>query len=355
MSHLVRPPGFSRAGVRPERWLDPAGSPVTSADTLARLRGLAIPPAWEHVWASPDPDSPVQATGVDSRGRTQYRYARAAQAFAANLKFEHMLAFAGALPALRLQVAADLRGDPAGAPPTATGRAVAATVIRLLEKGMFRVGNERYVRDNHTYGVTTIRRSQLSLEGDTATFEFVGKEHLSHTIAVRDPDVAAVIRHLLAQPRETDAELFAVEGESGWHRIDSAAVNAYLHSHTGAPATAKVFRTWGATVAAAAVVAGASGPGASGGRGTTTELRAIRSAADLLGDTPAVARSAYVHPLALAAGRDEAVIAAVDESSGRLGTRDVQELFFDATLQAAVLTALSSLTSLLALPPPPRE
>jgi DNA topoisomerase I len=317
-------------------WVDADGTPVVAAATLDRLRQLAIPPAWVHVWASSNPDDKVQATGVDSRGRTQYRYADVATALAADLKFAHMIAFAEALPSLRTQVDADLRKRHDDAEHLSASKVIAA-IIRLLEHGLFRVGNERYARDNHTYGLTTIKREHVTLKGRAVTFDFVGKEHIPHHVTITDRDVVKIIAALLAQPAPRESELFVAGGSGAPHGIHSTEVNAYLHQHTNAPATAKVFRTWGATAAAATVVAGAK---TNAGGGRTVEAAAVNAAAQLLGDTPAVTRRSYVHPAAFDAGRARAVIDAVDHAAERVGRRDVHTLFVDAGVQAAVLDAL---------------
>jgi DNA topoisomerase-1 len=317
-------------------WIDDKGLPVAEEQTQVRLTELAIPPAWVHVWASSNPDDKVQATGVDSRGRTQYRYAASATMFAAGLKYAHMIAFAEALPSLRSQVAADLRKrhDATGYLPV---NQVIAGIVRLLDRGLFRVGNARYARDNHTYGLTTIRREHLTVRGNEVTFDFIGKEHLRHHVTVVDRDASRIVAALLAQPGRPDAELFVAAGSGAAHSIHSTEVNAYLHHHSSAPATAKVFRTWGATAAAAAVVAGAETPANSG---RTVEARAVKAAAELLGDTPAVTRSSYVHPAAFDAGRAHSVIKAVNDAANRLRRSDVHTLFVDPGVQAAVLDAL---------------
>jgi DNA topoisomerase-1 len=327
--------GLHRANRPGTGWVDDQGLTISDDETVNRLRKLSIPPAWRQVWASPDPTSRVQATGVDSRGRTQYRYADAATAFASNLKFSHMLAFAEALPALRAQVNADLRKrheTPAHLPASQ----VIATIVRLLELGLFRIGNERYTRDNHTYGLTTIRREHLTITGSELTFDFIGKEHLHRHVSVIDRDAARILRALLEQPGTADSELF-IAGGSAPRSIHSTEVNAYLHGHTGAPATAKVFRTWGATAVAASVVGGAESP-ASGGR--SPEANAIQAAASLLGNTPTVARASYVHPGAFAAGRSPVVTTAITAAAQQLGSRDVRKLFMLPAVQAAVLLAL---------------
>ncbi len=252
-----RPPGLHRIAARPDKWVDEAGSSVDDPAVLERLRRLVIPPAWVDVWASTDANASVQATGVDQRGRTQYRYSPAARDLASDHKFARMTLFAAAMPALRVQVAQDIaryRQDPLGA------RVVTATIVRLLERGLLRVGNDRYARDNHTYGLTTLRRNHVDTRGSTITFHFIGKEHLAHTVTVHDQVTAKVVGTLVSAAGNDAQPIFAVTGEHGTHHVTSAAVNAYLHAHTQAPASAKVFRTWGATVAAVAVLAGAEPP-----------------------------------------------------------------------------------------------
>jgi DNA topoisomerase I len=335
-----RPPGLHRVTARPDAWVDEAGAPVGDVAVLDRLRRLAIPPAWVDVWASADATTPVQATGVDQRGRTQYRYSPAAQHLASDDKFARMTLFAAAMPALRLQVARDIaryRRDPLGAP------VVTAAVVRLLDRGLLRVGNERYARDNHTYGLTTLRRDNVETSGPTMTFHFVGKEHLPHTVSVRDQATAKVVHGLLDAAGDDAQPLFAVTGRHGTSHVTSATVNAYLHAHTQAPASAKVFRTWGATVAAVAVLAGAEPPASVSAR--SRERLAVGAAAALLGDTPTVTRSSYIHPAWVDVGHSEVVAAAVAESSARVGTRAVANLFTDPGLQAAVLSGLTDATA----------
>jgi DNA topoisomerase-1 len=332
-----RPPGLHRITARPDKWIDDASASVDDPAVLERLWRLAIPPAWVDVWASADANASVQATGVDQRGRTQYRYSAAAQDLARDYKFARMTEFAAAIPALRRQVARDIaryREDPFDA------RVVTAAIVRLLERGLLRVGNDRYARDNHTYGLTTLRRNHVDMRGSAITFNFIGKEHLPHTVTVHD-QVTAKIVGALVNAAGNDAEpIFAVRGEHGTHHVTSAAVNAYLHAHTQAPASAKVFRTWGATVAAVAVLAGAEPP--ADVSATTRERLAVGAAATLLGDTASVTRSSYIHPAWIDVGHSELVAAAVAESAARAGTRAVASLFTDPRVQAAVLSGVTN-------------
>jgi DNA topoisomerase I len=332
-----RAPGLHRVTARPDKWVDDTGRSVDDPAVLERLRRLAIPPAWGEVWASTDANRSVQATGVDQRGRTQYRYSPAARDLANDSKFARMTLFAAAIPALRLQVARDMaryHQDPLDA------RVVTAAVVRLLERGLLRVGNDRYARDNHTYGLTTLRRSHVDVRGSTITFHFIGKEHLPHTVTVHDQATAKIVGALVSAASDDTQPIFAATGEHGTHHVTSAAVNAYLHTHTEAPASAKVFRTWGATVAAVAVLAGAEPPADVSAR--SRERLAIGAAATLLGDTTSVTRSSYIHPAWQSVGRSEVVAAAVAESSARVRTRAVASIFIDPTVQAAILSGITS-------------
>jgi DNA topoisomerase I len=335
-----RPPGLHRLAARPDTWVDEAGGSVDDPAVLERLRQLAIPPAWVDVWGSADANASVQATGVDQRGRTQYRYSPAARELASDDKFARMTLFASAMPDLRLQVARDIahyRRDPSGAP------VVMAAMVRLLERGLLRVGSDRYARDNHTYGLTTLQRQHVDSHGSTLTVHFVGKEHLSHTVTVHDQATAKIVGALARAADDDTQPIFAVTDDHGTHHISSAAVNAYLHAHTRAPASAKVFRTWGATVAAVAVLAGAEPPAEVSAR--SRERLAIGAAAILLGDTASVTRSSYIHPAWIDAGRSDSVVSAVAESSDRLGTSAVASLFTDPGVQAAVLSGITDTAS----------
>jgi DNA topoisomerase-1 len=334
--HVFRPPGLHRLTARPAAWVDDEGEPVVDEAILDRLSRLGIPPAWVHVWAAADPDNPIQATGIDARGRTQYRYSDEATRRAAERKFGHLLQFAAALPRLREQVATDLAAALAGDGPV-HARAVTATVVRLLDRGLFRVGNERYARDNHTYGLTTLRRSQVLLTDDSASFDFVGKEHIEHHLTVADPASVAVLRALVESEGETVQPLFATAAPPPLRHIDSATVNSYIHAHADAGASAKTFRTWGATVAAAAVAGGATFDGAKTGR---ADLVAYDAAAFLLGDTRTVARASYIHPRALEVGATAAVQDAVRSAADDARSSDVRAVLHHAEVQRAVYEQL---------------
>lgn len=330
LRHVPRPPGLHRVAAA---WVDDDGEPVTADGVLRRLAELRIPPAWTHVWASPDDDAPLQATGVDARGRTQYRYSAVALARSSADKYAHLESFARALPRLRRRVVHELAAETPRVP------VLTAAAVRLLDRGLFRVGNDRYARDNHTFGLTTLTRAQIEVHGDEAVFDFVGKEHVRHHIVVADAAVARVLRARLADPYDPHDWLFAAPAPPHLHRVDSVSVNAYIHTHADVAASAKSFRTWGATVAAAALAAGAALPPLADRR-IRTDLRPVHGAAYLLGNTPAVARASYIHPAALRAGGDEAVRDAVAGAARRAGSDDVRRILHDDALHRALLTAL---------------
>ncbi len=336
MRHVIRPPGLHRLSTRPPGWADSQGAPVVDEAVLARLGALRIPPGWTHVWASADAASPIQATGIDSRGRTQYRYSAAALERSRANKFSHLLEFASSLPTLRHQVEKDLTSASPDEPPE--GPVVAAAAVRLLDRGLFRVGNERYARENDTYGLTTLRRAHVNVERDTAVFDFIGKEHISHHKVVNDSTVAPVLRALLAQDCAPTQPLFATSAPPSWRRVDSTTVNSYIHTHGAVSASAKAFRTWGATVAAAAVAAGAVFSTTAHSR--QERLKPYDAAARLLGNTPTVARAAYVHPDAVSVGGNDEVVTALETAIARQGSPLVEEVMHDPGLQAAVHTAL---------------
>ena len=222
-------------------------------------------------------------------------------------------------------------------PPAET---VTAAVVRLLDEGMLRVGTERYARDNHTYGITTMRRSHVTVGLGYVTFDFVGKEHIPHRVSVRDAAVARVVTALLDQEAPDEAPLFATREHALWRRVDSATVNSYIHAHGTATGSAKTFRTWGATVAATAVAAGAEFR-MPGGATPAASTRPFHAAAALLGDTMTVARASYVHPRAIGIADEPDVRDALAAAADRAGSVTVEAVRRDTGFQSAVLEALS--------------
>ena len=278
-----------RAG-RGFRYVGPDGEPVADELELKRIRKLAIPPAWTEVWISPDPRGHLQATGRDAKGRKQYRYHERFREIRDETKYERMLDFAKTLPKIRARVDADLRA------PKLTREKVLATVVRLLETTLIRVGNEEYAKENRSYGLTTLRERHVDVDGSRVRFRFRGKSGKEHDVDVRDRRVARVIKQLQELPGQ---ELFRYLDDDGEVRtVDSADVNAYLREITGEEFSAKDFRTWAGTVLAAqALAAFEHVDNVRIARKRVTE--AVERVAARLGNTRTVCRKCYIHPAIL--------------------------------------------------------
>ena len=271
---------------------DPKGARITDKSEIDRIDKLAIPPAYTDVWISPDPKGHIQATGRDARGRKQYRYHRRWAEVRAETKYARMAAFGRTLPAIRARVDADLarRGLPR--------EKVAATVVRLLERTLIRVGNDEYAKTNKSFGLTTLRGRHVRLEGSEIRFEFKGKSGVAHRTGVRDRRLARVVRACQDMPGQ---RLFQYYDEEGARQaIGSADINAYLREITGEDFTAKDFRTWAGTVSAAKTLA-LQPPPESESQAKAAVTLCVKATAGLLGNTPAVCRAAYIHPEVLTA------------------------------------------------------
>lgn len=300
-------PGIRRLGAgRGFTYKDEVGQRIADADVVDRIKGLAIPPAWSDVWICSDPLGHIQATGLDDRGRRQYRYHEAWQEQRSAEKFDRVLDFAKRLPRLREQVAADLRLS--GMPR----ERVLACAVRLLEVGCFRVGGEAYSEENGTFGLATMRKEHVRVSGKVLHFDFDAKsgQHLQR--AVVDPAVLDVVRTLRRRRTGAKAELLAYrrdgrrDGE--WVDVRSADINDYLHEHLGEGFSAKDFRTWVATVLTAVVLADRERPETEAGRRKVVRA-AVEEVAEHLDNTPAVARSAYVDPRVVDRFEDDDTIA----------------------------------------------
>jgi DNA topoisomerase I len=266
---------------------DPDGKTVRDRATLKRIKSLAIPPAWTDVWICPMPNGHLQATGRDQRGRKQYRYHTRWREVRDEHKFSRMLAFGRALPRIRARVEEDLRRPGLGR------EKVLATVVRLLETTLIRVGNEEYARENRSFGLTTMRDHHVDIDGTTIKFEFRAKSGKMQSIKLQDRRLARVVKTCVDLPGR---ELFQYIDESGERRtIDSADVNEYLRDISGDEFTAKDFRTWAGTVLAALALQEfeAVDTQAAAKRNVT---QAIERVAAKLGNTPAICRKCYVHP-----------------------------------------------------------
>ena len=279
--------GRRRRGKKSFAYTDADGHAVTDAAVVARIRSLAIPPAWQDVWICPFENGHLQATGTDARGRKQYRYHPRFRQVRDRSKYEHIIDFAVALPAIRRRVEADL------SQPGLPRDKVLAAVVRLLEATLIRVGNEEYAKENHSYGLTTLRRRHVEVAGAHIHFEFRGKSGVEHEIDLDDARLAEIVRQCHELPGQ---ELFQYLDDAGdWHDVNSAHVNDYLHEIAGEEFTAKDFRTWSGTVLAATALAGLE-PYTTKAQAKKNIVRAVESVAHRLGNTKAVCRKCYVHP-----------------------------------------------------------
>lgn len=283
----------ARPGVRRKRsdkgflYLSPEGAHLSDAAAIKRIRSLAVPPAWTDVWICPFADGHLQTAGRDSRGRKQYRYHPCFREIRESTKFEHVIAFADVLPAIRARVGEhmDLPGLPR--------EKVMATVVYLLDKTLIRVGNDDYARENKSYGLTTLKNRHVEINGSEVRFRFVGKSGKEWSARIRNRFVAKIIRSCQELPSQ---ELLQYRGEDdSIQDITSSDVNDYLRGITGKDITAKDFRTWAGTVLAAAALSGLESY--DGAAKSKKRLRAaIEKVAARLGNTPAICRRCYVHP-----------------------------------------------------------
>ena len=323
-------PGITRrrAG-RGFTYRDADGQPIRDKETLDRIRGIVIPPAWTDVWICPHPNGYLQATGRDARGRKQYRYHARYRARRDATKFERLIAFAQALPTIREQVDRDL------ARPGLPREKVIAAVVRLLELTLIRVGNDEYARLNRSFGLTTLRDRHAEVDGTSVTFRFRGKSGQQHEVGLRDRRLAGVVRRCRDLPGQ---ELFQYVDEDGEPRdVASDDVNAYLAA-IAPGVTAKDFRTWAGTVLAFRALR-ALGKGSTERERQRNVAEAIKATADNLGNTAAVARQAYVHPAVVDAYLDgrirSALVQAAEDTDQPPGTTGPDE-------ERAVVTLLRS-------------
>jgi DNA topoisomerase-1 len=278
---------------------------IKDRETLDRIRRLAIPPAWTDVWISPIPNGHLQATGRDARGRKQYRYHARYRRRRDAAKFERLVAFARALPAIRKRVDRDL------ASPGLRRDKVLAAVVRLLELTLIRVGNDEYARLNKSFGLTTLRNRHASVRGTKIRFRFRGKSGRTHEVGLRDRRLAAVVRRCRDLPGQ---ELFQfVDDDGDPVDIRSEDVNDYLRE-IAPDVTAKDFRTWAGTVLAYRALRALDRP-TTDGQAKRNVVDAIRETAELLGNTPAVCRQAYVHPIVVEAYLDGRLRGALVEAA----------------------------------------
>ena len=299
MSSRLRRADCSGPGIRRRRhgrgfrYVDDDGNRIDDREVLQRIAELAIPPAWEDVWICPYPNGHLQATGVDVAGRKQYRYHDAWRTRRDSEKFDDMVRFARTLPKLRRRVERDL-GDCAAL----DRRCVLAAAVRMLDVGFFRIGSEEYAAENESYGLATLRKEHVRIEGDVMVFDYPAKSGQRRRQGITDEQLRPIVDRLKRR-RAGPKELLAYKERGRWHDLRSEDINAYLKEATGGDHSAKDFRTWNATALAAVALA------VSGASATTRTARrravnrAIEEVAGYLGNTPAVCRASYIDPRVL--------------------------------------------------------
>ena len=283
-------------------WM-PDGSPVRDKATLERIRSLAVPPAYRDVWICPHANGHIQATGRDDKGRKQYRYHPRWREVRDAAKFEHIMEFAAALPGIRARVDADMKKS--GMPR----EKVLATIVHLLETTLIRVGNDDYVKQNGSFGLTTLRNRHVAVDGSELRFSFKGKSGKSWRLGVKDRRVARIVRQCQELPGQ---ELFQYVDADGQPRdVTSDDVNEYLREIAGAEVTAKDFRTWAGTVLAALALQECErfSTQAAAKRNIRAAIEAVSAR---LGNTPTICRKCYVHPEILDCYLDEALILEIE-------------------------------------------
>ncbi len=312
------------------RYADAQGRAVRDAETLARIRSLAIPPAWTDVWICAEERGHLQASGRDARGRKQHRYHPRWREVRDETKYDRMTAFAAALATIRRRTKLDLARS--GLPR----EKVLAAVVQLLEKTLIRVGNEEYARANGSFGLTTLHNRHVNVRGARLTFRFRGKSGRDHDVGLEDPRLAAVVRRCRDLPGQ---ELFGYVDEAGEiHPIGSADVNDYLREVTGQDFTAKDFRTWAGTVLALRALQQHQ-KFDSVAEGKRNVAAAIESVAQTLGNTKAVCRKSYVHPALVDAYLDGDLMTIVGKSTRRGNRSRASTLRSDETAVLAILKA----------------
>lgn len=300
------------------RYTGPHGDVVEDEKTLARIRALAIPPAWTDVWICPQANGHIQATGRDAKGRKQYRYHVRWREARDATKYDRMVAFGHALPGIRKRVDEDLghRGLP-------REKALAA-VVRLLDVSHIRVGNEEYARENRHYGLTTLRNRHVDVSGQTVRFRFTGKSGQKHEVELKDRRLANVIRKCQELPGQ---ELFEYMEDGEPRPIRSDDVNAYLREISGEEFTAKDFRTWAGAVLAARELA-EFGPAESAADIKKSIVAAVDAVARTLGNTRAVCRKCYIHPRIIEAYERGEIVPALDTPTEGLSAEESGVLAF---------------------------
>lgn len=291
----IRRHGTSRSGFR---YVDAKEKRISDKRTLERIDALRVPPAWRDVHIAPSPRSAIQAWGFDARGRKQYRYNDRAVERRELRKYHRVRQMAKELPRIRRVLQAD--AEPTRRVDSLTAENVAATVLRLISETFFRVGGERYQRENGTFGLTTLRKSHVELRDGKAFFDYRGKGSIQQRQVVTDPELVQLIARQLKTPGK---QLFRYKRGDGWDQISARDVNEYLQERVGSY-SAKDFRTWGGTLRAATVLA-ELGPAKSETEAKRNVVLAMRLVSSELGNTPTICRKSYVHPMVVARYLDD--------------------------------------------------
>ena len=321
------------------RYVDAAGAPVRDPEVLQRIRDLVLPPAWEDVWICSIATGHIQATGVDARGRRQYRYHDAWRVQRDLAKHDRILDFAARLPAARERIREDLRGE------GLTRERVLACAVRLLDLGFFRIGSEQYAAENQASGLATMRMEHVrvtrSTSGDVEiVFDYMGKSGKLWHKALVEPEIAAVVTQL-RQRRSGGEELLAYRSgpgrRAGWIDVKSWDINDYLRTVTGGDDTAKDFRTWSATVMAAVGLAVSTHATSESARKRAV-TRVVKEVAEQLGNTPAVCRASYIDPRIIDLYHQGITIAADLEELGEDASYGSPA--FQGSIEASVLALL---------------
>jgi DNA topoisomerase I len=294
------------------QYLNPNGKRVRKQETILRIQQLVIPPAWSDVWICSSSRGHIQAVGKDARGRTQYRYHAKWREVRDESKYGKMVAFGKALPKIRSRVRRHLRL------PELPREKVLATIIKLLEITLIRVGNEEYAKSNKSFGLTTIHNNHVNVNGSKVRFQFKGKSSVQHTIDIQDKRLAKVIRTCQELPEQ---ELFEyVDPDGSRHDITSSDVNGYLQEITGEDFTAKDFRNWAGTILAAVALQEFEAF-KSEAQAKRNIVAAIEAVAKKLGNTKAVCRKCYIHPVILEVYMQGSLAKALKQATARSALR----------------------------------
>jgi DNA topoisomerase-1 len=309
-------PGYTRrAKGKHFEYFDTEGKPIRDEQRLLRIKRLAIPPAWTDVWICPSPNGHIRATGRDARGRKQYRYHERWREARDENKFDRLAQFAKALPNIRRRVGQDLKL------PGLPRRKVLATIVRLLERTFIRIGNEEYARENKSFGLTTLKDRHVTIKGAQVRFRFRGKSGRHQEVDVTDRRVAKVIARCQDLPGQDLFQYLDEDGEV--QNVTSQDVNEYLRQIAGEDFTAKDFRTWGGTVLAA-IALSRQEEFETKKQAKANIKTAICAVAELLGNTPAICRKCYVHPLIVEAYLNRMRIAGLNDAGKGLKQPDLR-------------------------------